>query len=498
MRWGVSWRSRGRPEAPPIACSERVGSALRLLAVDEHARSQGVRPGHGVAEARAICPLLDVVPSDLAADQRFLDAVADWADRYTPLVGMDRPDGLFLDISGCAHLFGGERALLDDCLTRLFHLGVDARAAIAGTPGLAWALARHDSGHVVSDMGADDCGDIIPSLPVAALRLPPADVAALTRVGLSRIGDLIGAPRKPLARRFGPLLLVRLDQMTGIEEEPVSPRRPVAALTAERRLTEPVVSREAIEALTGQLADSLRPSLERRGAGARELELQLFRVDGAVVRIRVGAARPLRDPARLRGLFAERLAAVHDEIEAGFGFETVRLCVLVFEPLDAAQADFSGSAEADETLAALADRLTARLGADRVLMPQHHASHVPERASSLAPFVEGGTSGPGPAITHAAARPVRLFRHPEPVTAVAEVPEGPPVTFRWRRSHHRVTRAEGPERIAAEWWIDGEDAPARDYYRVEDDSGRRFWLFREGLYERDVATPRWFMHGLFG
>lgn len=498
MRWGVSWRSRGRPEASPIVCSERIGGALRLLSVDEHARSHGLRPGQGVTEARAICPSLDVVQADLVADQRFLDAIGDWADRYTPLVGMDRPDGLFLDISGCAHLFGGEKALLDDCLNRLFYLGVDARAAIAATPGLAWALARHDSGQVVSAAGPDAVSDVILPLPVSALRLPPADVAALTRVGLKRIGDLVGAPRKPLARRFGPLLLVRLDQMTGVEEEPVSPRRPVAALTAERRLSEPVVSHEAIEALTGQLADSLCPSLERRGVGARELELQLFRVDGVVSRIRVGAARPLRDPARLRGLFAERLAALHDEIEAGFGFETVRLCVLVFEALDDAQTDFSGNGEADETLAALADRLTARLGADRVLMPQHHASHVPERAGSLAPFVDGPRPASPFAIPHAAPRPVRLFRHPEPVTAVAEVPEGPPITFRWRRSHHRVTRAEGPERIAAEWWIDGEDAPARDYYRVEDDSGRRFWLFREGLYERDVMTPRWFMHGLFG
>lgn len=474
--------------------------ALRLSAVDARALSLGLWPGQGAAEARAMCPALDILAADAAADRCLLDALADWADRYTPLVALDGTDGLFLDISGCAHLFGGEKALLDDCLARLFHLGLEAQAAIAPTPGLAWALARHGSGLIVRP---EEIGEVIPALPVSALRLPDEEAQALARVGLKRIGDLVDAPRKPLARRFGPRLLTRFDQMRGLEDEPVSPRRPVAELTAERRLVDAISGSQAIILLARQLAESLKPSLERRGLGALALELQLFRVDGAVARLCVRAARPLRDPGRIQALVAERLGALHEEIDAGYGFETLRLCVTAFGDFVSWQTDLAGG-EGDgdgASLAALADRLAARLGADRVLVAQPQASHLPERSVSLVPFADalslsGGAPGDGEGGT-AAPRPLRLFRHPEPVTAVAEVPEGPPVRFRWRRSHHQVLRAEGPERIGAEWWIDGEAAPARDYYRVEDEAGRRYWLFREGLYERDVMMPRWFMHGLF-
>ena len=452
-----------------------------------------------MAEARAICPDLDVVPADPAADTRLLEALADCADRYTPLVGCDGPDGLFLDISGCAHLFGGERALLGDCMARLFHLGFEASAAIAPNPALAWALARHQPGRIAVP---SETPALMPGLPVSALRLPMEVTAALSRLGLKRLGDLVDAPRAPLTRRFGRELLCRIDRMKGNESEPISPRRPVAAIMTERRLAEPVGNIEAIGDLVGSLAGNLKETLAERGAGIRRAELRLFRIDGAVRRIEVGTARPLRDPARLCRLFAERLASIGEDFDAGFGFELIRLSVPVFETLSDEQADFDGSGTSAAGFHDLADRLAARLGPARVLHPVPRDSHIPERAISLRPLSsESETSAAMPTLplspASAAARPLRLLARPEPVTAVAAVPEGPPVLFSWRNTRHRVGRAEGPERIAAEWWRDGEDALSRDYYRVEDEAGRRYWLFREGLYEREPGTPRWFLHGLF-
>ncbi|WP_280177533.1 Y-family DNA polymerase [Pseudohoeflea suaedae] len=495
-RAGHWWRSAGHPEPGPLACAENIKGAMRLSALNRAACARGLRPGQGVAEARAICPDLDVVPADPAADARLLEALADWGDRYTPLVGCDGPDGLFLDISGCAHLFGGERALLADCMARLFHLGFEASAAIAPNPALAWALARHHPGRIATPA---DIAKIMPGLPVAALRLPSEVSAALSRLGLKRVGDLVDAPRAPLTRRFGRELLGRIDRMKGLDSEPISPRRPVADIMSERRLGEPVSDIDAIGELVGRLAANLKETLAERGAGVRRAELRLFRVDGAVRRIEVGTARPLRDPARLCRLFAERLASIGEDFDAGFGFEMIRLSVPVFETLSDAQADFDGRGTDKAGFHDLADRLAARLGPARVLQPIPRDSHIPERAMTHLPLTsrKGPTCAVPLAPASAAARPLRLLSRPEPVTAVAAVPEGPPVIFSWRNARHRVGRAEGPERIAAEWWSEGEDALTRDYYRVEDEAGRRYWLFREGLYEREPGTPRWFLHGLF-
>lgn len=419
-RAGHSWRSAGHPEPGPLACAENIKGALQLSALNHAARARGLRPGQGVAEARAICPDLDVVPADPAADTRLLEALADWADRYTPLVGCDGPDGLFLDISGCAHLFGGERALLGDCMARLFHLGFEASAAIAPNPALAWALARHQPGRIAVP---SETPALMPGLPVSALRLPMEVTAALSRLGLKRLGDLVDAPRAPLTRRFGRELLCRIDRMKGNESEPISPRRPVAAIMTERRLAEPVGNIEAIGDLVGSLAGNLKETLAERGAGIRRAELRLFRIDGAVRRIEVGTARPLRDPARLCRLFAERLASIGEDFDAGFGFELIRLSVPVFETLSDEQADFDGSGTSAAGFHDLADRLAARLGPARVLHPVPRDSHIPERAISLRPLSsESETSAAMPTLplspASAAARPLRLLARPEPVTAV--------------------------------------------------------------------------------
>ncbi len=497
-RWGLSWRSKGRPEAAPIVCSGKLNNAMRLTALDEFAERLGLRKDQGVAEARAMYPALDVVEEDPAADRRLLEGIADWCDRYTPMVALDGKDGLFLDITGCAHLFGGEAALLGDILSRLFHMGLDARAAVSSSPGLSWAVSRFGRGGVVEEEEAER---VLTPLPVAALRLEDQTVDALRKLGLKYVGDVIHAPRAPLTRRFGPTLLLRLDQALGREEEPISPRLPVASLSCERRLVEPIGTEEQILAVAGQVAVSLKPSLEARGAGGRVFELVLFRVDGRVFRICVGASRPLREPKLVAGLFSERLQVIYDDIDAGYGFEILRLNVLRHDPFNEAQGDFEGDRQGEISLSGFVDRVAARLGADCLQSFQLRESHVPERAVVTMPAMESLSARrraeQGNAPPFREERPLRLFATPEPVeVAFAEVPDGAPQTFRWRRLQHQVARSEGPERIAMEWWIDGADGPARDYFRIEDEAGHRFWIYRQGLYG-ETPDPRWFMHGVF-
>ena len=284
-------------------------------------------------------------------------------------------------------------------------------------------------------------------------------------------------------------------------DEAVSPRLPVAPLSVERHLAEPVTGIEDVEELTGLLAAGLKADLERRDEGARLLELALFRVDGHVSRISVGTSRPLRDPKLVRRLFKERLAVAQAAFDPGFGFDLVRLSARETARLEIVQTDLAGDrGGGEEDIAVFADRVRARLGEQAVLRPVAVHSHIPERAAALLPFAAaaGGAAAQdrGPHAP-AAERPIRLFSRPEPVEVMAEIPEGPPAHFRWRRALHRVARSEGPERIAPEWWRDGEAAATRDYFRVEDADGRRYWLYRQGLYGAAEPTPRWFMHGVF-
>lgn len=335
----------------------------------------------------------------------------------------------------------------------------------------------------------------------------------------------MAAPRAPLVRRFGKELALRLDQALGRLDEALSPRLPVPELSAERRLAEPIMETGDIERIVLLLADSLRQSLERREAGALGLQLQLFRVDGVVARLSVGLSRPAREPDRIAGLFRERLAAAGASLDAGCGFDLVRLSVESKGPMPARQADFGEEMDSAETgLAQFVDRVRARLGRDVLRRPVAVASHLPERAVTLsARMVTSVATGLAHSMPLEAERPLRLLYRPEPVEVVAEVPEGPPLNFRWRRAQYRIARAEGPERISPEWWL--EDLPevegkegesdvereerrrqaglektarlTRDYYRVEDTEGRRYWLFRQGLYGATEQAPCWFLHGMF-
>nr|WP_162895036.1 DNA polymerase Y family protein [Rhizobium terrae] len=472
---------------------------MRLTALDEICEGLGLKRGQGLAEARAMFPNIDVADEDGAADRALIEAIADWCDRYTPLVALDGGEGLFLDITGCAHLFGGEEALLKDVLARLLQMGFDVKGAISSSPGLSWAICRFGRGGVISGERMEEA---LISLPVNALRLEEETVASLCKLGLRRVGDLLHLPRASLARRFGTRLLLRLDQARGANEEAISPRRPVAALSAERKLAEPIQAEDGILQLTGQIAYSLKPGLEARGAGGRVFELVLFRVDGRVFRITAGASQPLRDPSRISALFSERLNAVHDDFDAGFGFELLRLNVLQYDAFEISQDDFTGNGRGEISLADFVDRVSARLGVDCLRIAEPKQSHLPERAEVFVPAIMARPVQRKVeeifAFAPRSERPLRLFRHPEPVEAfAATVPDGPPQRFRWRRLVHEVVRAEGPERIAPEWWLDGQDGEERDYFRLESNTGRRFWIFRQGHYDAGKVPPTWHMHGIF-
>jgi protein ImuB len=576
----------------PLVTARMEKSAQRIAAQNDAAARLGLAVGMTIADARARHPGLAVAEHDPAADHALLERVADACDRFTPLVALDPPDGIVLDITGCAHLFGGEAALARALAARLTAAGLSVRIAVADTPACAFAVARcgpRDSVFVIPDEAAsaaaiwnpaprrdtvnasgfrvrglspaprnDRAVFIVPpgrqdvalaSLPLAALRLDAATVAALATVGLKRIADVTALPRATLAARFDGLL-DRLDQARGDADEPIMPRLPTPAFVVEQRFAEPVMLERDVLGTIARLGEKLGRVLETHGDGARTLEATLFRTDGQVVRIGVRTGAPVREAERIARLFADRLA-VGEPCDPGFGFDLVRLSALVVERCDPVQAELDAQGAADHAaeLAHLVDRLGARFGARRITRQIAQDTHVPEFAVAALPAQAvrerqtvnsdlslrslswPGSSRPSTSVrrsrykgvdgrdrpghddadgsenigdadtpdTLLPARPVRLLQRPEPVEAMAAVPDGPPVRFRWRRVLHEVAAAEGPERIALAWWRDADGhALTRDYFRVESRRGFRAWLFREGLYGRGTPQPRWFLHGLFG
>ena len=438
-----------------------------------------------LADARAIHPGLIVAEADPAGDAEALGRVAQWCGRWSPWTAPVPPDGIALDVSGCAHLHGGEEELLAEAVERLGRLGIAASAAIAESAGAAWALARFGDAPTVAVPPGGVRAALAP-LPVAALRLEPGTVETLLRLGLRRVGDLYPLPRPALVLRFGAGLALRLDQALGARAEPLSPVPPPPARWARRRFAEPIATPDDIRAATALLLETLCRRLAEEGAGARRLALTLYRVDGGACLVEIGTARPAREPRHLLRLFDERLG----EIDPGLGIEDMLLAAMLAERQGPAQLALDRGAREGDDLPALIDRLAARLGPHAVRRPLLVESHWPERAVRLVPPLDSARN----AVHPPRPRPVRFLPRPEPVEAVAPVPDDPPLLFRWRKVMHRVRRAEGPERIAGEWWRGA--AELRDYYRVEDEEGRRFWLYRAGLYRAD-RPARWYLHGVF-
>ena len=497
-------RLGGFDKTAPLAAVAKVANAERLVCVDAVAARLGLSAGLSLPDARARFPALIAVQAEPEEEARLLQRLCDWCSRFSPLAALDGKDGLMLDISGVAHLFGGETALVEDCPARLGAQGITALAGVAGNPRAAWALARFSSQKIAPEPLSDKAFmKLFFDLPLAALGLDEQTLADMARAGLRRIGDVALRPRAPITARFGATPIARLDALHGFERSSIAPRFAPPEFCAERRFASPVATLEAIEASLRKLADDLVVLLERQAKGARRIELELHRVDGLVRRIRVGASRPLNEARAVVRLFEERLASPQEEtIDAGFGVDLMRLQCLAAEPLAPSQAEIERAHEAERAraLADLLDRLSARLGPRAVIRRALIEAHLPEQAEAAQPATLGDArkrgEDHGPSSS-APARPLRLFARPEPIEAMAETPDGPPLRFRWRRVLHDVAAVEGPERIAAPWWR-RPDAPTRDYFRAEDHEGRRFWLYREGLWGRETAQAKWFMHGVFG
>ncbi|WP_370692997.1 DNA polymerase Y family protein [Pseudotabrizicola sp.] len=445
--------------------THRSGNADHLHCLNRAADQLGLHRGMPLADARAICPDLSTRPADLAREVAALASLRRWASRYAPMVASDGTDGLMADITGVAHLFGGEAELRADLHARLDRAGLSASSAIAGTRGAAHALARHGGGIIAEDALGQGLG----RLPVSALRIDHATAEALARVGLARIADLAHLPRAPLARRFGAGLVLRLDQALGLQTEPVAAEPEPPHFGVRMTLPEPIGLQSDVMAGLARLLDRLCATLALHHHGARRLRLELRRVDHGTVQVEIGLARAMRDPLRMAALFAKGV----DEVDAGFGIDAMRLSAPITEPMPPEQIGSGPALRFEDALADLVSRLGNRIGFDRVLRMQPAESKIPERSFQL---VAGAWSEPVAAPPRQGpARPVTLFP-PEPVSHASG---HPPAQFRWRRMQFTTLRAHGPERITPEWWFDD---PAwrtgmRDYWRIETLEGPRLWLF---------------------
>jgi len=462
------------------------------------ARALGIMPGMTITKARAFAPGLEVIDADPAADLEGLKRLTLWAgQRYSPLVAPDPPDGIWLDVTGCAALFSTERALLKDLHRRVAGFGLSLQIAVADTAGCAHAVARHvPAGRPVTiEPGAHR--KAIALLPIAALRLPAADVEALRKLGFERIEQLIGAPRAPLAKRFGRELYRRFDQALGMLGEPIEPLFPEELPRARRGFMEPIATAEAFAQVIGDLTGDIASQLARAGKGARRLDCYFHRVDGHCQAIRVGTAVPSRDPAHL----AKLLSAKIESIAPGLGIEAMTLVAPLVEVQGAHQGEgLESLVRRGPDLAALVDTLANRFGQRSLHRTEACPSAMPER--SVVRVAALRATG-GPAWADDLPRPARMLARPEPVDVIALLPDDAPRLFIWRRQRYRVTRGDGPERLQGEWWrgggIEGETPlSVRDYYQVETEEGGRYWLFRLG----DGVNPatgsmRWFVHGAF-
>lgn len=458
----------------PLALIQTTANTTRLYAVNTMAARMGLAPGMTLADAMALVPALGTAPADPQGDQAALERLADWCGRYSPWVATDGPDGLILDVTGVPHLFGGEEAMLDKVLASFRRMHVIARCAMADSPAAAWAWARHGGGGVLP--GRPDCLEPLKQLPVAALRIDARLADSLNTLGLKTVGAIANLPRAPLTKRFGPQLLERLDCLLIRRDEPISPRQQPAPWRSRAHLAEPIATREAIEQVLDQLLETLCPLLEKEHLGARQLALHAYRVDGDVQTLRIGTSAPSRNPKHLARLFRDPL----DGIMPGFGFETFVLEATAADPFSAEQANLEGTHQTGSGFTQLVDRLQARLGERAVFRYEPVQRRTPEASVvRLSPTARSHEEMPD-----LEPRPQRLMHQPE----VIEM-DSTGEAFTWRRIRRRIASVDGPERIRGEWTPGGLDVVSRDYFRIEDEIGRRYWVYR--------SQDGWFMQGQF-
>jgi protein ImuB len=469
----------------------RDGRRRSVAALDANASKLGLSVGMALAKAQALVPGLVVVDADSRGDGDALERLALWALRFSPVVMVDPPDGLIIDTTGADHLHGGEAVMLTSMVQRFAAAGLEARAAIADTRGAAHAFARFTT-RTTLVVPPGESLPLLRRLPLAALRLEPQTVAGLQTLGFERIGDLIDQPRAPLTQRFGPEIGRRIDEALGRSAEPIDPIRSPDLPQARCVFAEPIAAAETIARYTEKLVIALCADMETKGVGARRIDLLFTRVDNSIQAVRVGLAQPVRDVKRLTRLLCDKI----ETVDPGFGIELMTLVASAAEPLEHRQAISSLVEEAEPDMSDLVDILANRVGAQRIYRYASVESDVPERSvMRVSPFSSQPTAG----WKGSWPRPPRLLQHPEPIDTMALLPDHPPVSFVWRGMRRRVRRADGPERIFGEWWKrDAEMIAVRDYFRVEDDAGERFWIFRAGNGEdADSGSHDWFLHGIF-
>ncbi|MEQ1956060.1 DNA polymerase Y family protein [Mesorhizobium sp. CN2-181] len=480
------------PPDRPLVLVGRDGQRRVVLAADMNALAASLRVGMPATKAQALVPGLMVQDARPEEDAEALERLALWGlRRYSPIVAVDLPDGLVIDITGSEQLHGGEQALLTDLVSRLGSAGIAARAAVADSWGAAHAVARYMR-RATSIVPPGGVANVITELPLPALRLSSGVVDGLRVLGFERVGDLLAQPRAPLTLRFGPELGRRLDQALGVLSEPIDPIRPAEVVEVRRSFGEPIAAAETIAKYIGKLVTSLCSELEGKGLGAKRLDLLMVLVDNSVEAIRVSTALPGRDAKRLARLLRDKI----EKIDPGFGIELMRLAASWAEPLSPKQTLSSLIEQPEADISDLIDTLGNRVGTDQLYRFAPLASDVPERSvqrvAATAPVVGNAWPDHWP-------RPTRLLSSPEPIDAVALLPDHPPASFTWRGIRRRVRRADGPERVFGEWWKrDAELAAVRDYFQVEDDAGERFWIYRAGDGENlSTGSHRWFLHGIF-
>jgi protein ImuB len=471
----------------PFVLSAPDHGRMVITAANEQARNLGVESGMVVADARAIIPSLQVLDDLPGLHDRLLKVIAEWCIRYTNIVAIDPPDGIIMDVTGCAHLWGGEMLYIKDINSRLKNRGYHIRATMADTIGAAWAIAHYGETSPIIESGKQMIALL--SLPPSALRLEAESVERLHKLGLHCIRNFINMPRSVLRRRFGKDLILKLNQALGYEEQPISPVFPLEPWRERLPCLDPIVTATGIEIALQLLLDTICKKLEQEGMGIRKAVFTGFRVDGKIEKIEIGTHRATHNSAHLYKLFEDKISS----IEPALGIELFMIEALKTETCSPRQEklwDTTCGLE-DPGLSELMDRLANRFGDSPLhrYLPAEH--YLPEKS-----FKES-LSLSEPATTDwkvERPRPLHLLPTPQRIEVTAPVPDYPPMNFRWKGEIHKIKKAEGPERIEQEWWV--QDGPHRDYYAVEDEKGQRYWLFRSGHYSEN-KTPRWFLHGLF-
>lgn len=499
----TDWMARQKNElkdVPFILYSPERGRMV-VKSVSRPAAAKGLSPGMVVADCRAIFPDIVVFEYPQGKAEQLLRAIAIWCIRFTPLVATDEPDGMVLDCSGCTHLLGGDEAYLNHILKKLDAFGYYARAAMSDTITSAWAVSRYGKRRTI--VAPDEQLSALMEFPPQALRLEQATTDRLVKLGLTTIGQFAHLPRPALRRRFGNELLTRIDQAAGYETEQLEPVQAPKLYVERLPCLEPICTRGGIAIAIERLLEKLCGVLEAEGKGLRGALLRCHRVDGNVQELRIGTNLPTRNAPHLFRLFELKMGQLWPEL----GFELFELQAMTVESIVVDQIalyfpavsetpprrtlSWSEQHAGDTTVVAeLLDKITGKQGQQaihRYLPAEHYwpeRSYKPAVSISEVKDTEWRMDLP---------RPVHLLHRPELIEVTVPLPDYPPMLFRYRGEVHPVKRADGPERIEQEWWL--QRGEFRDYYCVEDDKGQRYWVFRSGHYGEGNAL--WYVHGFF-